>query len=142
MRLCYCGSEKSFDTCCRPLLEGEQKASSVETLMRSRYSAYVVKNASYLNETSTSKIPEVVFTALDTLVWLKLHVEKASGKEVIFSAYYKDGDTVEVMKEHSFFIEEEGRLKYDNGELLEAVIQRNEICPCGSGKKYKKCCGK
>ncbi len=21
-------------------------------------------------------------------------------------------------------------------------IQRNDLCPCGSGKKYKKCCGK
>ncbi len=24
----------------------------------------------------------------------------------------------------------------------EPKIQRNEPCPCGSGKKYKKCCGK
>lgn len=24
--------------------------------------------------------------------------------------------------------------------VSEVVIERNEICPCGSGKKYKKCC--
>ncbi|MHC4563453.1 MAG: SEC-C metal-binding domain-containing protein [Planctomycetota bacterium] len=24
----------------------------------------------------------------------------------------------------------------------DAAIQRNDPCPCGSGKKYKKCCGK
>ena len=24
----------------------------------------------------------------------------------------------------------------------EKKIGRNELCPCGSGKKYKKCCGK
>jgi preprotein translocase subunit SecA len=24
----------------------------------------------------------------------------------------------------------------------EKKIGRNEACPCGSGKKYKKCCGK
>ncbi|MGO0943445.1 SEC-C metal-binding domain-containing protein, partial [Clostridioides difficile] len=24
----------------------------------------------------------------------------------------------------------------------EAKIGRNDSCPCGSGKKYKKCCGK
>ncbi len=24
----------------------------------------------------------------------------------------------------------------------EAKVGRNEPCPCGSGKKYKKCCGK
>jgi uncharacterized protein YecA (UPF0149 family) len=26
--------------------------------------------------------------------------------------------------------------------LNESKIGRNETCPCGSGKKYKKCCGK
>jgi uncharacterized protein len=25
---------------------------------------------------------------------------------------------------------------------VEATPGRNDICPCGSGKKYKKCCGK
>ncbi|MDN5322542.1 MAG: hypothetical protein PWQ67_996 [Clostridia bacterium] len=24
----------------------------------------------------------------------------------------------------------------------EYLIDRNDPCPCGSGKKYKKCCGK
>ena len=28
-------------------------------------------------------------------------------------------------------------VKKDTGE-----VGRNDICPCGSGKKYKKCCGK
>ena len=23
-----------------------------------------------------------------------------------------------------------------------AKVGRNDLCPCGSGKKYKKCCGK
>lgn len=27
-------------------------------------------------------------------------------------------------------------------EKARAAIGRNESCPCGSGKKYKKCCGK
>ncbi|EDE6486782.1 hypothetical protein BXJ16_22840, partial [Salmonella enterica subsp. enterica serovar Enteritidis] len=22
------------------------------------------------------------------------------------------------------------------------AVSRNHLCPCGSGKKYKKCCGK
>ena len=26
--------------------------------------------------------------------------------------------------------------------IAETKIGRNEPCPCGSGKKYKKCCGK
>ncbi|MBW1866925.1 MAG: SEC-C domain-containing protein [Deltaproteobacteria bacterium] len=27
-------------------------------------------------------------------------------------------------------------------KLAEKKVGRNEPCPCGSGKKYKKCCGK
>lgn len=27
-------------------------------------------------------------------------------------------------------------------KIAEKKIGRNEPCPCGSGKKYKKCCGK
>ena len=26
--------------------------------------------------------------------------------------------------------------------VVEKKIARNEPCPCGSGKKYKQCCGK
>jgi SWIM/SEC-C metal-binding protein len=26
--------------------------------------------------------------------------------------------------------------------IAEKKVGRNELCPCGSGKKYKKCCGK
>jgi len=26
--------------------------------------------------------------------------------------------------------------------IAEKAVGRNEPCPCGSGKKYKKCCGK
>ena len=27
-------------------------------------------------------------------------------------------------------------------EHVEEKIGRNDLCPCGSGKKYKNCCGK
>ena len=27
-------------------------------------------------------------------------------------------------------------------KIVEEKVGRNEPCPCGSGKKYKKCCGK
>jgi len=35
----------------------------------------------------------------------------------------------------------------NNGETTQAktkgkVVGRNDLCPCGSGKKYKQCCGK
>ena len=41
----------------------------------------------------------------------------------------------------SSFIKEDGTWKYLDGELYNSKIERNESCPCGSGKKFKKCCG-
>ena len=29
-----------------------------------------------------------------------------------------------------------------NSRLKDGKIGRNEMCPCSSGKKYKRCCGK
>ena len=30
----------------------------------------------------------------------------------------------------------------DNSPITREKIGRNDLCPCGSGLKYKKCCGK
>ncbi|GAC1400754.1 MAG: hypothetical protein NVSMB56_15870 [Pyrinomonadaceae bacterium] len=35
--------------------------------------------------------------------------------------------------------EEDGKIK--TVRRMEAKVGRNDLCPCGSGKKYKKCCG-
>jgi SWIM/SEC-C metal-binding protein len=32
-------------------------------------------------------------------------------------------------------------LNGDSPKIIEKKIGRNELCPCGSGKKFKKCCG-
>ena len=38
---------------------------------------------------------------------------------------------------------EENKIQNDKPKFKEInrKISRNEPCPCGSGKKYKKCCG-
>ena len=49
-----------------------------------------------------------------------------------------------------FFMIQDGEWKFIDGEIETGVpyvreepkIGRNDPCPCGSGKKYKKCCGK
>lgn len=45
---CPCGSNVAYDTCCRPLIKGEQPAKTAEQLMRSRYSAYVKKEMAHI----------------------------------------------------------------------------------------------
>lgn len=45
-------------------------------------------------------------------------------------------------KEVSFFVAPEQILKDVQTPKIQKKIGRNDPCPCGSGKKYKKCCGK
>ena len=144
MKTCICGSDLSFEECCgRFINEGELPEKSVE-LMRSRYSAYVLKNGQYLYDTCSKNLQDLNdIDAINThnTEWLGLKILDESDYEVTFMAYYRESNKIEVIKEHSYFIREDGRLKYDRGELHDVQISRNELCPCGSGKKYKRCCG-
>ena len=36
----------------------------------------------------------------------------------------------------------DGKMKGTTFRRSEPKLRPNEPCPCGSGKKYKKCCGK
>ncbi len=139
---CYCDSEQSYEACCGRFIEGEALPQSAVELMRSRYTAYVLRRGTYLYKTCSQalKDPESIEAInRDTTRWLKLEIKTFSEKEVTFMAYFFAEHDVQVMKEHSFFIHENGEWKYDRGEMLDAKISRNDLCPCGSGKKYKKC---
>jgi len=55
------------------------------------------------------------------------------------------------LREASRFVKESGQWFYLSGEMIGEVGQgegnvdkvgRNDPCPCGSGKKFKKCCGR
>jgi SEC-C motif domain protein len=147
---CYCGSGKAFEHCCAPLIEGTEAASSAEALMRSRYSGYAVGAGTYLVATTVpeKQVPEdaeLIRTHAAQTTWLGLQIldasERGNGAVVTFKAFYRDGDgAIRVHHEKSAFVKAEGRWYYDEGVLYEAVVGRNDPCPCGSGKKYKKCC--
>ncbi len=148
---CYCGSDKTYETCCAPYVNGTLPAQHAETLMRARYCAYVLGRGEFLVATTVParQVPEdadLITAHAKNTSWLKLDilrsVEADSEASVEFKAYYKEADGVmRVHHELSTFLKMEGRWYYDAGELYHASIGRNESCPCGSGKKYKKCCG-
>ena len=111
-----------------------------EELMRSRYDAFVREDWSYLAETSVHQTIEELSGSLP-IEWLKLDVIDAYEDIVEFKAYYKENGRIQVLHEKSSFIKEDGIWKYLDGKLYNTKIERNEDCPCESGKKYKKCCG-
>jgi SEC-C motif-containing protein len=65
---------------------------------------------------------------------------------VELKAYYQIDNQYYVMHELSDFELVDNQWFYTSGTMLdgtgEVKPQRNTPCPCGSGKKFKKCCGK
>lgn len=113
--------------------------------MRSRYSAYCRADAKYLlfscaKESQYPQDSEAIEEFASQVEWLKLDVLEAEGERVEFKAYYRDKEGIKLLHEKSNFVKESGIWKYRDGELYNSKIERNELCPCGSGKKYKKCC--
>lgn len=95
MNNCYCNSEKPFSNCCEQYINGSVKPETAEALMRSRYSAYCVKNADYLIATthiSTRKHhnkKDILSFATENH-WVRLEIVKATENMVEFKAYYLD----------------------------------------------------
>ena len=142
---CICGSQKTFDECCGSIINNFRLANSAEELMRSRYSAYVRGNGRYLvlstkKENQYEDDAELIEEFSSRVDWLKLDVLHVEPNIVEFKAYYKEGKSIKVLHEKSNFIQEDDIWLYVDGELYNSKVERNEPCPCGSGKKFKKCC--
>ena len=144
---CLCGLEQSYENCCGRFIDSKLSPETPEQLMRSRYSAYVLKNERYILESwHTSTRPESLELANDSTQWEKLKIISSEGKDVQFVAYFiqntLNDKTTYALTEVSHFVKEE-KWFYLNGDEVKTVqLTKNMSCPCQSGKKYKRCCGK
>ncbi len=152
---CPCNSQKPFTRCCQPLVEGGAPALTPAALMRSRYTAFCRGNIDYLIATHhpARRQPgdrQTLQKSIDSTEWLGLLVLSAAPPGpaesvgfVEFAAFYKKHGELQQLHERSQFIKENGRWFYLQGEILPPVIlQRNDPCWCGSGKKTKHCHGR
>lgn len=159
MTQCPCGSDQTLDGCCGPIIKGTP-APTAETLMRARYTAFVLGEIDYLVDTLSEDIRgdfdriEAENTAGDAK-WQGLDVRAVTdgGEDdeiglVEFVARFSLGGQQRVHHEIAEFRREEGRWMCVGGTMdpkgkprKVVKIGRNAPCPCGSGKKYKKCCG-
>lgn len=159
MSKCHCGSSSEFSTCCQPYLEGKAKPPTAEALMRSRYSAFALADVDYIQNTTDVSVRST-FDRDGTLEWAKnsqwlgleiVNAEDGGPKDnegvVEFIATYKYEDVEHKHHERSDFRRRDGQWFFLDGKLVQAPVRneskvgRNDPCPCGSGKKYKKCCG-
>jgi len=155
---CPCGSGLTFSACCEPHLTGAKLPPTPEALMRSRYSAFATGNIDYLEETLLPGTREdfdrkgaADWAAASEWTGLEIRHTQGGGPGeaegvVEFVAHYTQAGDKRLHHETSSFRRDGGRWFYVDGIMGARPrhvekIGRNDPCSCGSGKKYKKCCG-
>lgn len=121
---CPCGSGKVFQACCDRFLSGNEHSETAEMLMRSRYSAYVCENISYLRDTLWPKY-QASFGPVHTAQWarnnhwaglvvLKTSAGMAADRvgQVLFEARFLLNGQLQTHRENSLFKKKAGRWYY------------------------------
>jgi SEC-C motif domain protein len=162
MEQCPCGTGKTYAACCEPVIKGMRPAASAEELMRSRYAAYVKVETDYIFETTHPKHREGYDVAgtkewAESAEWEGLEIVSTKAGvgadttgEVEFIARYSEKGEPKVHHEVALFKKENAVWFFTDGKSVTRKptvrnapkIGRNDACTCGSGLKYKKCCGK
>jgi SEC-C motif-containing protein len=151
---CPCGTGKLYTECCEPLIAGRKVANTPEALMRSRYCAYACGEMAYISHTmrppAANHFPAEE-KQQDQIKWIGLEIIKTVTQRskgwVEFKAHYTRHSMPHVLHEVSEFHLRAGIWYYVDGThvtptmITRSSIGRNAFCLCGSGKKYKKCCG-
>lgn len=156
MNMCPCSPNRSYEDCCGPFIEETAYPKTAEALMRSRYTAFTQSKTAYIGATQKGKAaanysPESTAEWIAHCVWMGLEVLETKAIDettasVSFKAHYKEKGIPRVIHENSLFEYDGTRWFYVGGSHVarnaEPKIGRNDPCPCQSGQKYKKCCGK
>ncbi len=156
---CPCGSDLAFERCCGPLLAGAP-APTAQALMRSRYTAHVRGNIEHIIATHHPDTRDTVDRAgieawARRSTWQGLTILNAqaggAGDDegtVEFVARYHAEGRDHAHRELSRFRKIDGRWYFVDGQSPAIAPvraaprpERNAPCPCGSGKKFKRCHG-
>lgn len=158
---CYCLSGRDYADCCQPFHQGAAWPDTAEGLMRARYSAFASGNIDFLRESQEPAgrdefDPDAAQQWSKSAEWKGFEVlnTEAGGPDddegvVEFVAHYAVEGTDHRHHEVATFTRLEGKWYFVDGVVAgpgtfkrEAPkVGRNDPCPCGSGKKYKKCHG-
>ena len=147
--LCFCRSGKEYKYCCAPFHLHTAVPETAEQLMRSRYTAYVLKNIPYIVATTVPSQQTLLETHLlqewaDNTTWLGLEILKTENltknqSAVEFKAIFQGEEGELAHEERSIFVKIENRWYFVDPTV--SLPTMKQPCVCGSGKKFKHCCG-
>jgi len=120
---CPCGKGR-YETCCGRFHGGNEFAGNAEDLMRSRYSAFVLKNEAYLLKTwHPSTRPQEPLSNDDPTQWMGLTLKNFNetsdrlSATVEFVAIYKINGKAHRLHEISSFVCEDQQWLYVDGQF-------------------------
>ncbi|MEV8325506.1 MULTISPECIES: YchJ family metal-binding protein [unclassified Kitasatospora] len=116
---CPCGLPAAYGDCCGRLHRGQTAATTAESLMRSRYSAFAAQDEAYLlrtwhPDTRPAEVdfdPALRWTGLEVVSTTEGGAFHAEGT-VAFRAHWTEGREQGVLTEHSRFVRHEGAWVY------------------------------
>ncbi|HAX21563.1 MAG TPA: hypothetical protein DCY64_14955 [Hydrogenophaga sp.] len=116
------GKASAFDDCCGRYLDHDTPAPDAESLMRSRYSAFVLERVAYLQSSWHASTRPADLTLEPGVKWLGLEVRAhrvidADHAEVEFVARSRVAGRGQRLHETSRFVREGGRWFYVDGDL-------------------------
>ena len=147
--ICPCQSNKSYEDCCGRFHTHAQFPETAEQLMRSRYAAYVLKNVSYIVDTTVPSQQgllnvQAIQAWAENTQWLGLQILKTETlskfqSAVEFNAVFQGEEGEQTHHERSIFVKIDGRWYFVDPTVPLPTMK--QPCVCGSGKKFKHCCG-
>ncbi|MEU6982358.1 YchJ family metal-binding protein [Streptomyces sp. NPDC046324] len=123
---CPCGLPETYGACCGRFHSGPTTAPTAELLMRSRYSAFVARDAGYLLRTwaPETRPGEVDFDP--SMRWAGLEIRDTTdgtafhqSGTVTFVARYTHGGAAGSLHERSRFRRHEGAWVYVDGDFID-----------------------
>lgn len=156
-----------YQDCCQPyhdgLLNNEAdkidgaKPDSAERLMRSRYSAFVLVKPEYIVKSTLPAQQKLLdIQAIENWAketdWAGLEIVTHTPKlgkrhaQVEFKAYFKTPEGLQAHHELSAFVKVTDKADNDArwyflDPTVSMSVSQKQPCICGSGEKFKRCCG-
>ncbi len=159
---CPCGSGTDYPSCCEPIIDGSREPDQAVQLMRARYTAHTLADVDFI---IASHHPDTRHEINESTTrdwaknsqWLGIDIHSVTGgthnddkAEIEFVVSYRDSngerqrhhEVSEFEKKDSkWYFKDAQTPKIEQFRRNQPKVGRNDPCSCGSGKKFKKCCG-
>lgn len=147
-------SKESFESQVVQVIDHQKKTKRIQTIGTAARNKYGLRYSCFVSQPGIKSLPEseehdyvwsnMLWNNEEDRVQINLAFDENQNITSVGAAFYKASDIPDDRRDELLFQgEQRAKDRFNrNVAVYGHRIGRNENCPCGSGKKYKKCCGK